>query len=55
MGLYGDELSDNLAEEAAHTSSILVCYDRKPKSTVIRPNELREANLMEWQHSGSIR
>lgn len=47
VGLYGNELADNLAKEAAHTSSRMVCYERIPKSAVI--NELREASLMEWQ------
>ena len=46
VGVYGNELADNLAKEAASSSS-MVCYERIPKSVMI--NKFREVSLMEWQ------
>ena len=50
VGIYGNELADNLAKEAASSSS-MVCYERIPKSAMI--NKFHEVSLMEWQSAVS--
>ena len=44
---YGNELSDQLAKEAASGSEVDIAYNKITKSAVIR--ELKEEGEQEWQ------
>jgi ribonuclease HI len=47
VGHHGNELADQTAKEAASSRDINVCYNRIPKSTVLR--ELNDLSVIKWQ------
>lgn len=48
-GIFGNELADQLAKEAAVDNSKKAEYNKKPKRTII--NEIQEEGLKNWQES----
>ena len=47
VGLYGNEIADKLAKEAATDRSLQACYDKIPKSVIL--NELRDESRAKWE------
>ena len=47
VGILGNEVADHLAKSAARDGSLQVCYDRIPKSNVLR--ELEEVSVTQWE------
>jgi len=47
VGTLGNELADRLAKEAATNAEIAICYNKIPKSVVLR--ELEKTGVEKWQ------
>jgi len=45
--ILGNELADHLAKSAARDGRLQVCYDRMPKSNVLRARE--EVSVTQWE------